>query len=179
MDHLTKYNNFDDELRNKMVKKINNTVNDISITRKIEKSIYNYVIKLCKQKGIKQNWNNKLFMNIYLTKSISIYSNLKKDSYIKNKDFLNNVINGKINPEEIANMSPFDIYPEIWTDLINKKINKDKLKYELKPEAMTDAFKCRKCGSRSCSYYEVQTRSADEPMTQFINCLNCGCRWKQ
>ena len=44
---------------------------------------------------------------------------------------------------------------------------------------MTDAFKCRKCGSRSTSYYEVQTRSADEPMTQFITCLNCGNRWKQ
>ena len=58
-------------------------------------------------------------------------------------------------------------------------MRKDKLKYELKPEAMTDVFKCRKCGSRSCSYYEIQTRSADEPMTQFINCLNCGNRWRQ
>ena len=33
----------------------------------------------------------------------------------------------------------------------------DELKYKLKPEAMTDQFKCRKCFSRSCSYYEVQT----------------------
>ena len=50
---------------------------------------------------------------------------------------------------------------------------------ELKPEAMTDNYKCSKCGSRKCSYYELQTRSADEPMTQFINCLNCNNRWKQ
>ena len=179
MDHLLKYNSFDDEFRNKMVKKIDSVVTNMSTTRKIEKSIYNYVINLCKQKGIKQKWTNPLFMNIYLTKSISIYSNLKKDSYIKNKDFLNNVINGKINPEEIANISHFDIFPEIWKDLIDKKISKDKLKYSLKPEAMTDAFKCRKCESRSCSYYEVQTRSADEPMTQFINCLDCGNHWRQ
>ena len=55
----------------------------------------------------------------------------------------------------------------------------DKLKYELKPEAMTDMFQCGRCGSRSCSYYEVQTRSADEPMTQFVNCLKCNNRWKQ
>ena len=62
-----------------------------------------------------------------------------------------------------------------------KKEKQDKLKYDMKPESMTDEFKCRKCGSRSCSYYEVQTRSADEPMTQFVNCLNpdCGNRWKQ
>ena len=36
--------------------------------------------------------------------------------------------------------------------------------------AMTDQFKYRKYGSESCSYYEVQTRSADGPMTQFISC---------
>ena len=55
----------------------------------------------------------------------------------------------------------------------------DELKYKLKPEAMTDQFKCGKCYNRSCSYYEVQTRSADEPMTQFITCLVCKNRWKQ
>ena len=48
----------------------------------------------------------------------------------------------------------------------------NKIKYEMKPEAMTDVFKCHRCRSRS-SYYEVQTGSADEPMTQFINC-RCG-----
>ena len=41
---------------------------------------------------------------------------------------------------------------------------------------MTDAFKCRKCGSRPTSYYEVQTMRGDEPMTQFITCLNCNTR---
>ena len=40
--------------------------------------------------------------------------------------------------------------------------------YDIKPESMTDRYKCRKCGSRKCSYYEMQTRSADEPMTQFL-----------
>ena len=28
-------------------------------------------------------------------------------------------------------------------------------------------------------YYELQTRSCDEPMTCFITCLDCGKRWKQ
>ena len=70
-------------------------------------------------------------------------------------------------------------FPENWKETLELKSKKDKLKYELKPEAMTDAFKCRKCGSRSTSYYEVQTRSADEPMTQFITCLDCNNHWKQ
>ena len=62
--------------------------------------------------------------------------------------------------------------------VIDDKIKRDKMKYELKPEAMTERYKCRKCGSRKCSYYEMQTRSADEPMTQFFTCLDCANRWK-
>ena len=49
---------------------------------------------------------------------------------------------------------------------------------KLKKEAMTDQFECKRCKSRETAYYEVQTRSADEPMTIFITCLNCGNRWK-
>ena len=49
-----------------------------------------------------------------------------------------------------------------------------------KPQGMatSNRFKCRKCGKRECSYYQLQTRSADEPMTNFITCLNCGSNWK-
>ena len=38
---------------------------------------------------------------------------------------------------------------------------------------------CRKCGQRECTFYEMQTRSADEPMTIFVTCLSCGNRWKE
>ena len=80
---------------------------------------------------------------------------------------------------ESNKLSVYDIFPDNWKELMDKKSKVDELKYKLKPEAMTDQFKCRKCFSRSCSYYEVQTRSADEPMTQFITCLDCKNRWKQ
>ena len=39
-------------------------------------------------------------------------------------------------------------------------------------------FKCPKCKFRKTTYYSMQTRSADEPMTNFITCLNCNHRWK-
>ena len=61
----------------------------------------------------------------------------------------------------------------------NEVLASEMYKYDIKPESMTDRYKCRKCGSRKCSYYEVQTRSADEPMTQFITCLKCNTRWRQ
>lgn len=44
--------------------------------------------------------------------------------------------------------------------------------------ATTDQFKCGKCKQRKTQYYQMQTRSADEPMTTFVTCTNCGNRWK-
>jgi transcription elongation factor S-II len=44
--------------------------------------------------------------------------------------------------------------------------------------AETDQFRCGKCGQRKTKYYQLQTRSADEPMTTFVTCLNCNHRWR-
>jgi len=46
-------------------------------------------------------------------------------------------------------------------------------------QAVSDMFRCGKCKETKCTYYQLQIRSADEPMTTFITCLNCGSRWKQ
>ena len=54
----------------------------------------------------------------------------------------------KIKPDEIGTLSVYDIFPDNWKELLNAKSKRDKIKYELKPEAMTNLFKCRKCGSR-------------------------------
>jgi len=45
-------------------------------------------------------------------------------------------------------------------------------------EAETDAFQCGRCKQRKTRYRQAQTRSADEPMTTFVTCTNCGNRWK-
>jgi len=45
---------------------------------------------------------------------------------------------------------------------------------------ITDSvLQCTKCKKNSVDYYEKQTRGADEPMTLFAHCLNCGHRWRQ
>uniref|UniRef100_A0A8C2H4A9 Transcription elongation factor A (SII), 3 n=1 Tax=Cyprinus carpio TaxID=7962 RepID=A0A8C2H4A9_CYPCA len=42
----------------------------------------------------------------------------------------------------------------------------------------TDLLQCGKCKKKNCTYNQVQTRSADEPMTTFVLCNECGNRWK-
>ena len=72
-----------------------------------------------------------------------------------------------------------EIFPEHWKRLLDEKFKRETAIYEEKTEAMTDMFKCGRCKLRKCTYYELQTRSADEGMTIFITCVNCGNRWKQ
>jgi len=75
-------------------------------------------------------------------------------------------------------MSHQEMLPERWDEMIRVKSIRDKGKFEINLEATTDTFTCRKCKSKKCSYYQMQTKSADEPMTCYISCLECGARWK-
>tara|TARA_B100000787_G_scaffold165898_1_gene150376 strand:- start:524 stop:1048 length:525 start_codon:yes stop_codon:yes gene_type:complete len=170
--------NFNDKIRSKCVSKIDTIMDDLTTSRNIEKGIFNFIIDFSKENNINRKWENKIFYNLYFSKIRSIVLNLNKESYIKNDYLLKNIKDGTIKAEDVSNLSVYDIYPENWKKMIDDKTKRDKLKYELKPEAMTERYKCRKCGSRKCSYYELQTRSADEPMTQFFTCLDCQNRWK-
>jgi len=46
-------------------------------------------------------------------------------------------------------------------------------------EEGSSMFTCRACKKSNVKYYQMQTRSADEPMTTFITCLHCNAKWKQ
>ena len=39
-------------------------------------------------------------------------------------------------------------------------------------------FTCKKCKSKKTVYHQMQTRGADEPMTNFITCIDCKHQWK-
>ena len=36
---------------------------------------------------------------------------------------------------------------------------------------------CPKCSHRIACYFQIQIRSADEPMTTFYKCMKCGSQW--
>ena len=84
----------------------------------------------------------------------------------------------KISHYDVAFLKHTELMPERWEELLSKKKKIDKCKYEKRTEIATDLYRCGKCGKRQCTFYQLQTRSADEPMTNFVTCLNCGKRWK-
>lgn len=36
---------------------------------------------------------------------------------------------------------------------------------------------CPKCSHKLAAYFQIQIRSADEPMTTFYKCMECGNQW--
>tara|TARA_Y100001970_G_C14245809_1_gene868119 strand:+ start:3521 stop:4033 length:513 start_codon:yes stop_codon:yes gene_type:complete len=167
-----------ENIRECMKNKFDSIVNNDKIARRIERGVYNYSLEKAEKNKIVKAWDNRLFKQIYIDKCRSIYTNLKSDNYIQNKRLLNRLLDKEFKARELAFMTPQHIFPEKWKDLLDLKYKRDKVLYESKPEAMTDQFKCSRCKKRKCSYFELQTRSADEPMTVFITCINCGKRWK-
>jgi transcription elongation factor S-II len=138
----------------------------------LEKGVHNWALKEATNKKVVKKWDNPFFVQIYLDHLRSIYINLS------NEKLINMINSGEIKAQELAFMTHQEMYPEKWEELIKAKSIRDKNKFEQTLEAATDTFTCRKCKSKKCTYYQMQTRSADEPMTIFVTCIDCGNRWK-
>lgn len=166
--------------RQKVIEIFSKIIADINIVRYIEMGIYNYTIDRCTKKDIFPIWENPELNYIYIGKSKSLFTNLDSTSYVKNIALVNRIFNGEIEPEKLAFMTPIELYPEIWNYIIEENEKRNKIIDESIKGSATDKFKCpnRQCRARKAIYTEVQTRSADEPMTIFITCLECGKRWR-
>lgn len=162
-----------EQFRSNICKKLQAIIEDETNTVNLEKGIFNYTIKESNTKKIIKKWENPLFTQIYVDKLRSIYINLK------NEDFLKQIKNNEISTRNVAFLTHQEINPDHWKDNIEKKIKRDASKFNTEIEASTDMFTCKKCKSKKCTYYELQTRSADEPMTIFVNCLSCGAHFKK
>jgi len=160
-----------EQFRSNIRAKINEKLNNEKHSSNLEKGIFNYALKEADQRKIVKKWDNKHFVQIYLDRLRSIYTNL-------NDNIIEQINSEAIKAHIVAFMTHQELNPDKWQELIDKKIIKDKNKFENNIEASTDTFTCRKCKSNKCTFYQQQIRSADEPMTTFVQCLNCGNRWK-
>ena len=166
------------EFRENLRKKLNLFIKNNTHSINLEKAVFNYAIIESKNRKIVRKWDNKYFVQIYLDRFRSIYNNINPKLSSYNKDLLTKLKKNKIHAKKLAFMTHQEMNPKIWKELIDAKIKRDKNLTEVDMSAATDEFKCFKCQKRQCTYYQLQTRSADEPMTTFITCLNCGNRWK-
>lgn len=165
--------------RNQIIDIIYGFIKNKKKSKNIEKGIYDYTIISAKKRSLEIDWLNELFTLIYISKFKIIYFNLKQDNSVNNTFLINKIKNNEFNEYNIAFMTHQELFPTNWKELIEKKKKKENSDKTIDLSLATDQFKCLKCFQRVCTFYQQQTRSADEPMTTFINCLKCGNMWKQ
>ena len=142
----------------------------------MEKSIFNWTIRETKLKNEVPAWENRMFKERYKTKFLNIKYNLE------HSDLAKRILAKEVKTSTIAGLSAVGLNPN---GLAAQKI-KERHEYHTKKfmlsktetEDFVGLFTCGKCKSKKTTYYQMQTRSADEPMTTFVTCVNCGKRWK-
>lgn len=119
----------------------------------------------------------------YRAKLRSITYNLKDPN---NPDLNSDLYQGMLTPSMVVNATE----EELASDKL-KKLRKDNWewmkaaaqcdwdKHHVNEKLVTDMFKCGRCGQRRTTFFQKQTRCADEPMTTFIRCIGCDHRWRQ
>ena len=88
---MDKFSNNHDKIREKYVLHFDKVIDNESLSRQVEKSIYNYIISFSREKNIQRNWSNKIFYKLYVSKVMSVYLNLNQNSYIHNENFLKKI----------------------------------------------------------------------------------------
>jgi transcription elongation factor S-II len=100
-----------------------------------------------------------------------------------NKQLRVALFRGEVTPEQLASMSLDDLanpqLKERRAAELQEMLERARSDLKKKAQQGVNLFKCPRCRKSNATYYQMQTRSADEPMTVFITCIECGCQWKQ
>lgn len=130
----------------------------------IEVAILNKCIGDAQRWMIDIDWETPAFAEMYRNRAISLFGARK--------------LLETMTAEEFVHTSEVDRNPQRWMDKLRQVAERDKALYSRKTTASMQMY-CSACKKKTnCDYYQMQTRSADEPMTTFVTCLECDKRWK-
>jgi len=152
---------------------------DADTQNKIEETIFKKSMDTARIEEVRKTWSSQAFRDIYFAVARRLIGNLNPDSYIQNKNLWVRFITQELSLEEVAKQNYYELCPENWQQMVDRQAKREQIQLEGDFSRATDKWMCHGCKKRKCTYYELQTRSADEPMTIFIHCLNCGKRWTQ
>lgn len=148
--------------------------NYLKIGKNVERSIYNETLSQCKINNVPLTWESPDFIDQYKRIYFKVKCNLTITPNAP--QVIRRLIAKEILPTDVASMTHRQLDPDTW-----KKYEDEyqaSLFRDIAPTERKGFFQCGKCQSYNTEYRSMQTRSADEPMTNFHSCLNCGKKWK-
>lgn len=143
------------------------------IALNIERGIFNYAVEV----SSKPDWENHMFKHNYISKAVRIYTNLNPENSLKNIELIHRLFKKEFTEFELATFDSERLFPSRYYEIL-EKYGEKKIEVNKPDPDIQGMFRCGKCKTYKTSYYQMQTRSADEPMTTFVTCHNCNNRWK-
>lgn len=140
-------------------------------------------VEICLFRKFDENTDSKE----YKTKLRSLKFNLTKNAELRVE-----LLEGNLKPFTLSEMSSDELvskekrkeveeqreklFNEARSDWLQK--NRDKMNKQAGIDQVGGFFKCEECKSTKTTHYQKQTRGADEPMTIFAQCTECGHNWR-
>ena len=168
-------------------------------SRNSERSILNWVCE--KLPRDETAWDNPRFKSVYKQKANHLITEFKRekskmvavslstvgDDGVKLKLNIMPQLACRLQRKELEStklawyppevLDPNGLYSQAMFKLKTKELAMESAKAKQDDEYV-GMFKCGKCKSKKTTYYQMQTRSADEPMTTYVTCMGCSNRWK-
>jgi DNA-directed RNA polymerase subunit M/transcription elongation factor TFIIS len=151
-----------EEIRERSRAMLDAIVQDTKTSTFLEKASWNHAVEFCKKIETSLVWDNFSFRNAYTQKILSVRYNLRQ-----RPDLMEKMKKGEHSIKAFVFAKPHEICPEKWEEAFEIAARKalrfsDASAIDAKdlPDGMLE---CRKCKSKKTSYFELQTRSADEP----------------
>lgn len=138
--------------------------------KQIEQGSYDYAEQYCKSNPHNLIMAQPIYNDIIKNIIFNCEQNHKTIRKIKK-----NISKGTYNPYNLAFLRPDEFDEDNWMKIILRK-NTTEEKLNNLPTIEWKA--CRVCKSTEYFYYQLQTRSADEPMTTFYICKECNKTYK-
>ena len=165
--------------------------------RNCERSVYNWAVQQTRDMQDEPSWENRLFRGRYKQKTFGLLRELERGPDVATDlqvvgdrvtlglniipQLVKRLQRKELDSKNLARYSadvlwPGGPYAKMAFHLKSKDLAMEAAK--AKEEDYSGLFKCGKCKGVKTTYYQMQTRSADEPMTTYVTCKSCGNRWK-
>lgn len=123
-----------------------------------------------------ENMKSQYTMSIFSDKMFNIETSIAMYDDTDEQGLLWKIQNNQIDLNLIPTLKPHELAPSKFKELLARHALINEKKNNI---ATTTAYKCYKCNNNKCTVAQVQTRSADEPMTVFVTCQVCGFVFRQ
>lgn len=155
-------------------KEFNKYLNNWFYSYELERGLFEYTLTTI---AINNKMQNSYCSSKYYHEMYNLCRNLDiNDESVKNNFLLQSITGGKYNSYDIAFMPSYLIHPKRYEIIFQKMLREDDAKYNM-PTVEWDP--CDECKNTTYRKYDRQMRSADEPVTIFIVCSNCGKTYMQ